>query len=235
MASPDSPPRQFRFPKVMKRLAYAKELLPGDYECFERDGERLLRDYWAEMYRAVRYENFVHSPGNCQSPNILLSANLSNATDLGARGFSYFALSGLLGSPLDDLEKIPPDADAFVTTEFDRVAAGLFARLCMVSGVKAANATKILYQKRPRLYPILDQYARRALNVPYIGGYERGDCEQLLLLALQRVRDIASVGPNAATLAHLESVSSNVTGGIRLSRVRVIDILAWMAVGQGRQ
>ena len=40
--------------------------------------------------------------------------------------------------------------------------------------------------------------------------------------------------PNAATLAHLETISTEVTAGIHLSRVRIIDILAWMAVGQDR-
>ena len=233
MSSPDFPAWIFQFPSVMSRLDWAEKLSPWDYRCLAVDGERLLRKYWAEMCRAVQYERFIHSDANRRNPDMLTQENLSNAFDLGARGFSYSALCGWMDKPIRALAEIDPEADAFVTEDFDRKAAGLFADLCMVRGVKAANATKILYQKRPRLFPVLDQYARCAVNVPYIGNDDRKDYEQVLLLALRRVREVGSTGANAATLARLESIGPEVTTGIRLSRVRIIDILAWMAVGQG--
>jgi hypothetical protein len=75
--------------------------------------------------------------------------------------------------------------------------------------------------------PILDQYARQAFNIPWEDGMLPG--------AIRRVRAVAAFGPNPVTLAALADWlrdDPGVTGGMPLSRVRLLDILAWGLIRQ---
>src|SRR5262249_47781928 len=130
-----------------------------------------LTSYWQTMYLGVAYEKCVHSQANRDHANIIAPQNYKNSRRIHARGrgFSEETFGPLLGVPLKELEAIPLDADLFETKEFDKLARKLFCTLCMRRGIGAANATKILYQKRPRLFPILDQYFRCAIDLPWIG------------------------------------------------------------------
>src|SRR5439155_14880752 len=94
-------------------------------------------------------------------------------------------------------------------------------------GIQIANTCKIMYQKRPRLIPILDEYARLALDIPW---YQTGtECFQR---GLAQVRQFAGYAENITVLQRLSrwlSDQTEMTKGLSLSMVRLIDILAWGA------
>jgi hypothetical protein len=95
-------------------------------------------------------------------------------------------------------------------------------------GIQIANACKIFYQKRPRLIPILDQYARLAFNIPW-----HEDDEDIMAFALKQVRTVALFEDNIHSLRALTDWlrdHPSVTGGLSLSKVRLLDILAWAIV-----
>jgi hypothetical protein len=180
------------------------------------------------MYLGVSFEVFVNSEENTSMPDVLTCENLHAARQLHARGFSNATLSSFLDWPLDRLADIPLHADLFTTKVHDASAIELLCDLCMLPGVKAANATKILYQKRPRLVPILDQYARLAIGLPWHGTNSRSDFKEMFRSAFAALRWLARFGENATILGALARQSAQVCDGVALSRVRIIDILAWM-------
>ena len=65
----------------------------------------------------------------------------------------------ILGRDHDILAAIPLDADALETDAYDGHVGQLLELLLAHCGIRIANATKLLYQKRPRLIPVLDKLA----------------------------------------------------------------------------
>lgn len=93
----------------------------------------------------------------------------------------------------------------------------------------------MLYQKRPRLVPILDSYARCSFNIPWIRDDSDTDAVQL---GIARIRAVAHYGPNPATLVALRAwlqANPDVTGQVPLSPLRILDILAWATVRRGNE
>jgi hypothetical protein len=150
-----------------------------------------------------------------------------NAARVRARGWSYSGVSPLIDLDWPELVRIPPDADLFDSDDFEGAAVTALTSLYGHRGIQIANAGKLFYQKRPGLIPILDNNARQALNVPWLrtnGG------EEVFRLGFQRIREVTRYSENRGVLEQLHewvSLNPSLTGGLTLSRLRILDILAW--------
>lgn len=216
------------FPAVLDHLNYEHRVTRRSVTV---DAADILHWYcreWATL--GMRYERFVHSDENRAHPHSITRANVSNSTNLRSRGWSWAILEPYLDRPQPELARIPVDADLLTTSAYDADVAALVNRFAALRGVKLANATKFLYQKRPALIPVLDELARRAFGVHWLkGGY--GDWSHVLALAFTNIREFDR--RNAAALDRLEAwlaEQPDLTDGLRFTRLRLIDILAWSTV-----
>jgi hypothetical protein len=228
---------RFVFPEFLMQLKYQHQVKPTDLESVELlDCREIFKWYLKEMTRGVQYERELNQPWNTSSLNHLTKQNFQNARDIGSLGWSYEGIDSLLINPMPELESIPPWVDLLETKHYDAALVKLVFALYGHRGIQIANACKILYQKRPRLVPILDQYARQAFNIPWIP--DNGDADpqpakepdDVMTLASRQIRRVADHGSNCDTLSRLSiwlRESSDATGFPPISKLRVLDILAW--------
>jgi hypothetical protein len=183
------------------------------------------------MYNGVAYERYVRSRENLLHPNCLTRSNFSNARKVSSQGWSYAAVEPLIDRTLPSLERIPLDADLFLSDACDIDAIDALDTVFGHPGIRVANATKLLYQKRYKLIPILDVYVRQALDVPYYRETYTG--RRAFELGFRKFREVANYAHNDRALSAIESYLKGhpeITGGMDLSRLRIIDILAWGAI-----
>ncbi len=162
------------------------------------------------------------------------------------------------GVPISELEEIPPDLD-LVDGEDDEVERGiaalarLVARLSQAARVNDMSASKVLHLLRPRFVAISDSYVRAILglrNSELPSAPWKAEAAGKRMVAVQRgVRELALT--NAALVAQLASWANSLpdlmpgvcdpipSGGaayrgmrvpIRLTKVRLLDILLWTEV-----
>lgn len=226
-------PYAFTFPRVIRTgLNYQGKLTPTDHQRVDvPDARKVIGWYFRQMYDGVAYERFVHSEANRSSPNTLTRENFEYTRKVTGIGWSYVDVEGLIGRTFEELEQIPVDADIFETTALDTPAVRLLTHLHDDwKGIAVANATKLLYQKRPRLIPILDDFARRAMGVHWTS-----DTPSAFALGFSRVREVAAFGWNPQSLDRLLvwlADNPDATAGLALSRLRVVDVLAWCVIWQ---
>lgn len=231
-AKPASP-YAVTFPKVLYAVDWPHKLTPGSYRRVEvPDARETVQWYFPEMYLGVEYEAFVQGESNRSAPNTLTHANFEYTRKVTGIGWGYADVQDLIGRTFEELEAIPLDADIFDTDVYDRHAVKLLTHLHDgYKGIKVANASKLLYQKRPKLIPIFDDFVRRALNIYWVEPTYKA-----FELGFSRLREVGSYGENGQALdrtiawliAHPE-----VTAGLTLSKLRVLDILAWGVIQQG--
>jgi hypothetical protein len=215
---------RIRFPRVLGELNYAHRVSRHPVEI---DGIETLQWYCSWATDGIKYERYVQSAENLANPNSLTTGNVSNLSSVRGRGWSWASLNGFLNHPLRELESIPVDASLFLTKRYDDIIIQLVNSFCQLRGTKLANATKLLYQKRRGLIPIVDEFARRVFDLPWIDGAP-DDFSKVLRMAFAHIREIESL--NAAGLDELQAWSiahPEETGGLSFSRLRLIDILAW--------
>ncbi len=220
------------FPRVIKSLRYSDQLDQSCYEVRRVNGTEMIRWYFREMYDGAKYERFVHSEENRAYPNCLTRRNFANASLIRARGWSYEGVKSLIDCNLPELARIPTDADLFETDIYDDAIVEALEVLYEYPGIQVANACKLLYQKRPRLVPILDAYVRQAVDVPWL---REDGIAPVLRLAFTRLRELVNYGANGGNLDKIaEWVTSDpdITGVSELSKLRILDILAWGAIRQ---
>jgi hypothetical protein len=177
------------------------------------------------MTKGVAYERFVQSDATRACPNCLTEDNFRQTKNVNSQGWSYQHVTPLIGRTLPQLERIPLDADLFATSEFDGHVVNLISELVKTRGIQFPNATKLLYQKRPGLIPIFDDLARRAMGFYWIKSNE-----EAALFGLKKFRELGNYGRNREALTRLQSWLASeprLTGGLTLSRLRILDILAW--------
>jgi hypothetical protein len=170
----------------------------------------------------------VRESANTSAPNMIVTLNIEAANQILAR-FNYAKANPFLNKTLAGLDKIPATADLFETDAYDGYAADLLAYLDDFPGVGAAVAAKILHQKRPKLIPIFDVLARRALNIPYTYGAGGVSYRPLF----DCFRRFTSYSENAMAFEKLVLWVNTATSHGRecqLSRVRTLDILAWSVI-----
>ncbi|UCD76224.1 MAG: hypothetical protein JSV91_04735 [Phycisphaerales bacterium] len=217
------------FPMVLARLDYANRLTEADYRGVTVDPrETICRYVEFAGTKGIKYERYVNSDENLAYPHRLTRNNFRNSKKVNSQGWHYSWVEDLIDRDWPELARVPLDADALETDAFDADAIAVLVALCQYRGIRVANATKLLYQKRPRLIPILDVLARKALGVHWAGGDDA--FRDAFALGFRRVREVAAHRNNARVLsdvtAWLES-DPGLTGGLPLSRLRILDILAW--------
>lgn len=224
---PSSTSLAFTFPSVLRKVVRDDKVRSDACRTLIiPDGVEMIRRYFREMTAGAEYERQIHGDWNTYQPDILLRRNFETAKLIASMGWSSNGVADLIEQPIPGLPQVPPTADLFLTSDHDAAAATALAHLDKRRGIEAANATKLLYQKRPAYIPILDDYARRALCLPWVrtGGYEA---------ILRRFRDCLSTpGNHDALLAIKSRLSSDpsITQGLSLSSVRIVDVLAWGAL-----
>jgi len=214
------------FPRVLRSVDWEDKISPVDVACVEIvDASEIIRNYFAEMNLGVEYERQISASWNTATPNQITKENVNNANRIHAR-LSAPQLQGLLGRDIPQLHSIPIDADLLTTDAYDSFAAKVLAELDDWPRVDAANATKLAYQKRPTFFPILDSFVRRAIGLAWV----RGPFIPAYVKLLRQYRSFATAPRNADVLTKLKTWltdSPKITHGLTLSRVRVLDIIAW--------
>jgi len=257
------------FPHVIQtKLKSVDKLTSGDFLCVTLpDAREVIKWYWGSestgISRGAQFEQFVQSAANQHEPNRVTWDNVK-ATSLIHGRFADKLVADFVDRELDCLSKIPVQTDMFASREFDGLAVDLFSAL-LRPGIQPANLTKLLYQKRPKLIPILDDFVRRAANVPYLWDEPEqqdkgiralrqralspdGNCEPIellnywltdepemgaLALAFRQFRYLAGFANNAKAISNLTQwIESNprMTSNLRLSKVRLLDILGWSVI-----
>ena len=191
------------------------------------DARAVVGRYFTVMTKGHEYERRVHSVENRAQPNRLTEFNWSAASQVHAdwRNVSPADRTSVLDRDLSALAAIPEDVDVLDTARYDEHFAELLDWLIGHRGIKVANATKLLYQKRPRLIPVMDEVARCVLGVAWTRGNRECALDGLAAVRLAathaRNRDVVE-----DVFAWIASGASP-AGNLPVSRLRVIDILAW--------
>lgn len=227
--SANNSPIWVTFSRVLAKLNWAHHLMASDYTTAQVDAKETLQTYFRTMNLGVEFERHVQSQENRSSPNSLTRSNFSNARRLHSQGWSYNSVGELIDCEFDQLAAIPEDASLFAGAQYDDDLIDLLDELCGATGIQVANATKLVYQKRPALVPILDQYARESLGIGWVN-----DNREFFRYAFRRVRDFESRWATALTATEVWlKEEPGITGGLNLSRIRIIDILAWFVKARG--
>ena len=218
-------------PAILRALDHADKIKPADRRTVTLsfdDACKIMSDYLKDMTSGVRYDRMVRGSANTSAPNMIVTENIEAANQILAR-FKYEKAEPFINKPLPGLDKIPIDADLFETDKYDSYAADVLLYLDDFDGVDVSVASKILHQKRPKLVPIFDALARRALNIPWTRGSNSAAYEPLFTC----FRSFTSSGENRAALDKLASwvnTSTELGRECQLSRVRTLDILAWSVI-----
>jgi hypothetical protein len=195
--------------------------------------KKVLTHYCSAMGLGRRYEAWVHSDENLKQPNRLLYENWKAAHWVHARGMSWKSMEEYFSDERDSplpLSAISPDADLVNDWPILRSAVhALLVPLLRKRGVAAANATKLLYQKRPGLIPILDS----AVCARLAGCWDMKEADDVVD-AIGKLRESMCGDGNLAELRRLkewirnaENVSLCPEARARISLMRLYDIVAW--------
>jgi hypothetical protein len=191
------------FPAILPTLDYSDRIKPADRRRLTLSFDevcKIMGDYLKEMTSGVRYDRMLRGAANMSAPNMIVMENIEAANQILAR-FKYEKAEPFLNKPVPALDKIPTDADLFETGKYDGYAADVLAYLDDFDGLDVSVASKILHQKRPKLVPIFDVLARRALNIPWTRGSGGAVYEPLFAC----FRMFTTHGDNAAALDKLVS------------------------------
>lgn len=219
------------FPSVIREVKYTRQLHEADRRSLVLtvdEALHLLRQYCAEMNLGIEYDRRIRQPWNADNPNCLTEQNLTVARLIHAQGFRNDDLADLLNRPIAALAEIPLDGDLFATEEHDRAAAMAMGLLDEFKGINVANATKLLHQKRPGMFPILDSFVRRAIGLCWPEAEGQAGYQQLL----REYRAFLKHDENTPALQHIiqglgEAETEHFVGK---PRVRVLDALAWSVI-----
>ena len=199
------------------------------------DAENVVRRYFRDMFLGRRYEERAYSQENTSRPNHLLLKNWRASFWIHARGMSWKTMRELFNDEQEcslPLPAIPVEAVlASDWSSTQRFVARALEMLMAKPGVAAANATKILYQKRPALIPILDSVVcaklagrwdlRRSADVlRAIDGFRD---------AMMRPQNFAELCTLKDWIADAADVSLSQSARNSISVMRLYDIIAWSA------
>ncbi len=187
------------------------------------DADRVTEDYAKRMGRGVKFTAQIMAPENLKDPNKILLMNLQNVRNVHGMGFRCNDLRNDLDTrDLEALSEIPPDADILESIEWDEPATQLIDSICAAKGVQLANATKILCQKRPRFFPMIDSRMQKYLEI--------SGRASAFKIALSMIREECNRESNFETLSSLESKTYS-REFIANSKIRLFDVIVWMSGG----
>jgi hypothetical protein len=191
-----------------------------------RDCEAKLRDF-------VRYDAYLdYDRDGARAeprPDMMSEAQLRAVNTAMRARSSTKAWRPFLNTPFPELARIPTAVDLADSAEPEVDAAlGLVKaavqRLC-VPWITDMAATKMLHLKRPRLVAISDEYVRRALGIPESpAGAGRA------IAVARAIRGVALANADAlqALKEHCDALVDPQGDPVRLSKVRILDILIWI-------
>lgn len=219
------------FPTVIVgKLDYSKKLNPSLLRtCTVKDARTLVRWYADVMTRGIAYQEYVIGSHNRAHPHALMRENFIKLRLFNGMGWSWKGVEPILDRAIPNLEQVPLDADMFETDAYDAILIQILSDLATredVRGIRVANASKLVHQKRPLYIPVLDAYVRRALNIHYVDLYP-----QAFELGFARFRSFVSLSQNSLSLKRLHYwARTELSQGrihLQLSKVRLVDIVAW--------
>ena len=197
------------------------------------DPQTVVTDYFREMILGRRFEEWAYSQENLGHPNRLLFKNWTAAFWIRARGMRWKSMKHFFSDSTDSpmpLGAIRPQAE--LTTDWPAIrdaVAAVVSVLLREPRVAAANATKLLYQKRPALIPILDSVVCSKLA----GSWDLRRVDDVLL-AIDAFRAAIMDRTNARSLGQLkrwigtyDALSLDRSARQRISVVRIYDLIAW--------
>ena len=191
------------------------------------DPDSRIREYCAiEIYRG--YDD-RHNIDDIVSPRDIESANnLYAMIDRYDNTESRRLLSHSNGIR-ETLAEVP-NKDIFAMSPKEWTSArekikALLAEFLSVKGIGPAKATKILHLKRPNLFPVLDSFVIKFLLNINISELEKTRQLEIGLNALESAREIMVRQEDAFK----ELVNRTRDLSIRLTAVRIFDILCWTA------
>lgn len=189
------------------------------------DIREVFRDSLAEAPDVWLFEARVRQPENLMSPHRFGIENLVTTALLGAPAPRWDDLEELNSDCEPILRSIPQSADLFCDwPAVEAPVRRIFRTLMESHGRSVSTASSLLYQKRPRLIPVLDRPLRLALNSP-LSGPARGDA---LLRAISQLKSIGDLPRNAAALARLEQylgARPEVGRYLAFSRMRLLSLV----------
>jgi hypothetical protein len=182
--------------------------------------------------------SWAYSEMNLSRPNHLLMKNWTAAFWVHAWGMSWTSMQDIFSDSSESsvpLGAIPARAD--IMTDWRTLRPAVAVELGVLldkPGVAAANATKLLYQKRPALIPILDSIVCGKLG----GSWDLRRLDDVMN-AIDVFHTAITEPENAQSLRELKgwihaaeelALSRDARNGI--SPLRIYDLVAWMA-GRG--
>lgn len=169
-------------------------------------------------YDLKGYE-FDHEPDVFQR-ELLIATN----TAMRARS-SVKAWQPIIGCRIPELAALPTEADLIDTSDADyavlRANLGACYKLIIRRGIADVAASKMLHLKRPKLVAISDGFVKYAVGLPPNLSYPNQALE-----VSDRIRRLGIA--NRELLDSLQSTLAGLPEPIRLSKIRLLDILIWM-------
>jgi hypothetical protein len=195
--------------------------------------EGIVAAYFKDMYLGRRYEEWVYSCSNREMPNRLLMQNWNAAFWVRARSMKWVLLERFFSDSADGplpLNTVPRDAE--LENDWPRpreLVSNLLTPLLRIRGIRAANATKLLYQKRSSLIPILDSRVCERLH----GDWDLKNVGDVLS-AVDVFYAAITETENRSVLSYLKKWIGSATefelsGEARagVSMLRIYDLVAW--------
>jgi hypothetical protein len=213
-----------RLPEVSLGSRKLKKRTIGPLEC--DDCRSLLAERFRESTALRQFEARSRLPEATAETDRLTFANWSNALVLSPDAQEWQTVAGTFGQSIPALRRIAPQADLLSDAgSVGPNAVEAFLLLTDKFNVEPTLASRLLYQKRPGVFPLLDGSYRKALNV----RPPQPSREEMFRRVLSQTVAIAGEQQNALTLDRVliwAARRPGATGGLALTRVRLFNLLA---------
>jgi hypothetical protein len=213
-----------RLPEVSLGSRKLKKRTVGPLES--GDCRSLLTEQFRESTALWQFEARARLPEAAAETDRLTFANWSNAALLSLDAQEWQAVAGTFGQSIPALRRIAPQADLLGDwRSLQENAVEAFLLLTDKFNIEATFASRLLYQKRPGVFPLLDGAYRKALNV----RPPQPSRKEMFQRLLSQTVAIAGDPQNAMTLDRVLIWSARhpaATRGLALTRVRLFNLLA---------
>ncbi len=194
------------------------------------DCRSLLVERFHESTDLWQFEARARLPEAAAETDRLTFANWSNALLLSPDAQDWQTVAGAFGAGIPALRRIPPQADLLGEwRSLQENALEAFLLLTDKFNVEATLASRLLYQKRPGVFPLLDGSYRKALNV----RPPQPSRAEMFQRLLTQTALVAGDPQNAMTLDRLlvwATRHPTATRGLALTRVRLFNLLNEVAL-----
>jgi hypothetical protein len=213
-----------RLPEVSLGSRKRKKRTLGPLES--GDCRSLLAERFRDATDLWQFEARSRLPEATAETDRLTFVNWSNALLLSPDAQDWQAVAGAFGPSIPALRRIAPQADLLGDwRSLQENAVEAFLLLTDKFNVEPTLASRLLYQKRPGVFPLLDGSYRKALNV----RPPQPSREEMFRRILSQTVAIAGEPQNAMMLDRVliwAARHPSSTRGLALTRVRLFNLLA---------